>query len=221
MAGAFAAPVSAEEGGIPGEFSANVALTSDYKFRGVTQSSSDPAIQGGFDYGYGIFYAGVWASSIDFEGTTDPLELDLYAGIAPTVAGIDLDLGVLYYAYPGASDDGAELDYWEFYGGAGYDFGPLGVSGYIYYSPDYTGETGDTIYYTAGVSVPITDSFSADANIGTLTFIDETDETANATDWNLGVTYTYEQFSFDLRYVDIDDEDLDDESVVFTMGASF
>ncbi|MEO1474307.1 MAG: TorF family putative porin, partial [Pseudomonadota bacterium] len=53
-----------------GEFSGNVTLTSDYVWRGISQSNEDLAIQGGFDYANGMFYAGTWASSIDFEFTS-------------------------------------------------------------------------------------------------------------------------------------------------------
>ena len=49
-----------------GEWSGNVAMTSDYTWRGVSQSNEDPAIQGGFDYANGLFYAGTWASNVDF-----------------------------------------------------------------------------------------------------------------------------------------------------------
>src|SRR6185437_12234796 len=48
--------------------SANVGLTTDYVFRGISQSGEEPAIQGGVDFTCGRFYAGVWGSSIDFDG---------------------------------------------------------------------------------------------------------------------------------------------------------
>ncbi len=51
--------------------SANVGLTSDYVFRGFSQTAEGPAIQGGFDATCGMFYAGVWASSLDFAGSSD------------------------------------------------------------------------------------------------------------------------------------------------------
>ena len=50
------------------EWSANTALTTDYVFRGISQSDEHAAIQGGFDFTWCRFYAGVWASSIDFGG---------------------------------------------------------------------------------------------------------------------------------------------------------
>ena len=46
-----------------GEWSANIAITSDYTFRGYTQSMGEPAVQGGFDYTAETWYAGVWAST--------------------------------------------------------------------------------------------------------------------------------------------------------------
>ena len=50
------------------EISGNVALTSDYKFRGISQSNEDIAIQGGFDVAFenGI-YIGTWGSTVDFD----------------------------------------------------------------------------------------------------------------------------------------------------------
>ena len=65
-----------------------------------------PAIQGGFDATCGIFYAGVWASNLDFGGDASGdianIEIDLYAGIKPKTGRITWDLGVIYYTYPNA-----------------------------------------------------------------------------------------------------------------------
>ena len=77
----------------------NLGITNDYVFRGISQTQGDPAISGGVDAGYGIFYAGVWASNVDF-GVPDPdLEVDFYAGVKPTVGDTSFDFGVLYYGY--------------------------------------------------------------------------------------------------------------------------
>ncbi|HIL91457.1 MAG TPA: hypothetical protein EYG50_01690, partial [Cycloclasticus sp.] len=82
------------------ELSGNVALTTDYVWRGVSQTDGAPAIQGGFDADLGNgLYAGVWASNVDF-GSDASSEVDVYAGWAGQVAGFDLDVGVLHYAYP-------------------------------------------------------------------------------------------------------------------------
>ena len=63
------------------DISANVALVSDYKFRGISQSNENPAIQGGFDYAFNNgFYVGTWGSTVDFDSVGDfngSLELDV------------------------------------------------------------------------------------------------------------------------------------------------
>ena len=84
--------------------SANVALATDYVFRGFSQTSEGPAMQGGFDATCGIFYAGVWASSLDWDAAFDTewasIEMDWYVGIKPMTGRITWDLGVIYYTYP-------------------------------------------------------------------------------------------------------------------------
>ncbi|MGB5539437.1 MAG: TorF family putative porin, partial [Gammaproteobacteria bacterium] len=89
------------------EISGNVALVSDYAFRGVSQTDEQIAIQGGFDYAHDSgLYVGTWASNVDstfFGGPRDPqIELDIYAGYAGEMAnGIGYDVGILRYEYPG------------------------------------------------------------------------------------------------------------------------
>ena len=96
------------------EISGNVALTSDYKFRGISQSNGDIAIQGGFDIGWDTgIYAGVWGSSVDFDtdgsGYDGSLELDGYAGWASDISdNVGVDVGYMYYGYPG--DEGEDGD---------------------------------------------------------------------------------------------------------------
>src|SRR5262249_22084543 len=109
---AIGAPAQAE-----GSFSGSVALTSDYVFRGITQSDSNAAIQGSLDYANGSFYAGAWGSSVNF-GAVGPvdlaqMELDLYAGVKPTTGPVSWDLGVIGYFYPNSTDALGEFDYYE------------------------------------------------------------------------------------------------------------
>src|SRR5262245_47643526 len=86
LVGAMSLPAKADGPSL----SANIALTSDYIFRGISQTSANPAVQGGFDATWGIFWAGIWASNVDFGGSgVGPfghdianLEIDYYAGIS-------------------------------------------------------------------------------------------------------------------------------------------
>lgn len=82
----------------------NAGVVSDYRFRGLTQSRFDPALQGGVDFVHSSgFYAGAWASSIKWikdAGGNAGTELDFYAGYKGSVGDLGFDLGVVGYQYP-------------------------------------------------------------------------------------------------------------------------
>lgn len=85
----------------------NVGAVSDYRYRGLSQTQREPALQGGIDLGLpGGFYLGTWASSIkwiDTFGGDANVELDFYGGWKGDVgAGLTLDVGALRYQYPNA-----------------------------------------------------------------------------------------------------------------------
>lgn len=82
----------------------NVGATTDYRYRGISQTRGKPAIQGGIDYSNGPFYVGAWASSIkwikDVGGDAD-IEVDLYGGFKGEISKeLTYDVGVLTYQYP-------------------------------------------------------------------------------------------------------------------------
>ena len=88
--------------------SANVAMVTDYRFRGVSYSGGDFAIQGGFDIAHSSgFYVGTWASSLDpVSSGYGNTELDIYGGYSGAISDtISFDVGILYYLYPSASGD--------------------------------------------------------------------------------------------------------------------
>lgn len=82
-------------------WSVNVGGTSDYIFRGVSQTDGDPAFQAGVDFTYGILYAGIWGSNTDDAFTNSSAEIDFYAGVKPVLGPVTFDFGILYYYYPG------------------------------------------------------------------------------------------------------------------------
>lgn len=195
------------------EFSMNVAGTNDYVFRGISQSDNDPAFQGGADMGCGLFYAGVWGSTVDF-GENDfnqsiaPYEVDLYAGIKPTWRDLTFDFGVIYYAYPNAHDAGGEFNYVELKGGVGGSWNNFSLGGTLFWSPDYFGETGDTLTLegTVGYEFRKVGFFtpSVSALIGTTQYLDNDSAGLDYVYWNAGFTLGVEQLSFDFRYWDTD-----------------
>ena len=101
------------------EFESNVALSNDYVWRGMSQTTEEPAISGGFDIaGENGLYFGTWASNVEF-GDGAALELDWYAGYGgETESGVSYDFGYLAYTYPGEDS----LDFEEIYLGLGYSY---------------------------------------------------------------------------------------------------
>ena len=89
----------------------NLGLTSDYRFRGVSQSQNAPAVQGGVDYAHSSgFYIGNWNSSVSSQVYTAGagLESDLYAGYKKEIfKGITVDIGTYNYFYPRATTSAA------------------------------------------------------------------------------------------------------------------
>lgn len=203
-----------------GAWTGNVALATDYHFRGISQTDGDPAIQGGFDYANGAFYAGAWASNVAF--SSGP-ELDLYGGVTPALGPVSLNLGVIAYLYPGASDDAAEFDYYEAKIAA--TIAPiedLSLTGAAYYSPDYFGETDAGLFLELTGAYAITDAFNVSGGYGHQSIDDVDGPGPGAADgdyntWNLGATYAFSGFTPDLRYVDTD-IDTSDSVVTFATG---
>ena len=158
-----------------GEFSGNVALTSNYVWRGQTQSDGEFAIQGGLDYASDLFYVGAWASSVDDFGIDASTELDFYAGVTPTIGPVTLDIGTIMYFYP---DTDVDSDFIELKVGASYSpIEPLSLSVAAYASNDYLATGGDSLYleFTGGYAIrsifhlrlAVRSGYAADTTLGT------------------------------------------------------
>jgi uncharacterized protein (TIGR02001 family) len=93
----------------------SLGLATDYLFRGVSQTQTGPAIQGTIDIEHSSgFYIGGFASNVDFAAPADAnIELDGLAGFRFQLFDINFDIGGIYYAYPGASDQPFTLNYFE------------------------------------------------------------------------------------------------------------
>ena len=151
-------------------FSANVGVVSDYRFRGISQTDSSPAVQGGvdLDMGNGI-YLGTWASQVDFAYGDDEtkLEQDFYGGYAgETASGMGYDVGYIYYAYHGSDRD---EDYQEVYGSL--SFGDLSLG--FAYSDDYWYQSGEFYYFSGGYSFALGNDIALDLSAGLNLFDEE------------------------------------------------
>lgn len=151
----------------------NVTIATDYRFRGFTQTDYNPALQGGIDIGHSSgFYAGNWnsnVSSVLFNGAS--LEMDFYGGYKTTFGDFGLDVGILYYYYPGTGEYNP-------------DFEPDNLEGYIggswkWFSAKYYHsftnffdlkapgiETKNSFYVDLNANVPLDGGFALVAHAG-------------------------------------------------------
>lgn len=203
LAGASIAGVGAANA----DTTASVSMTTDYVFRGVTQTDNGPAIQGSFDWSNDMAYAGAWASNVDDFGADASMELDLYVGVTPTTGPVAWDIALVGYFYPGASDDGFEFDYFEGIVGASFEVSEqVSVGGTVAFTPEYFGETGEGLYVGVNGAFAVNDALSFSAEYGN----QDVDTLGDYDTWNLGVTHAMHGFSFDLRYHDTDISGLDE-----------
>ena len=145
------APAAAPEAPEVSPVTANVTVTNDYRYRGISQSNFKPAIQGGFDYAHESgLYIGNWNSSISWISdaapatgstrVTAPIEMDFYGGIKKELIGEGFasDLGILQYYYPtsglNVSGTAANPNTTELYLAQNFTFGPVTGFGKLSYS---------------------------------------------------------------------------------------
>lgn len=142
-------------------FSSNVTLASDYLYRGISQTGTGPAIQGGFDLSHASgLYAGAWASSISWLGdagvaSNAGTEIDTYAGYKGTAGDIGYDAGFLRYNYPGEYGTNTKADTNEIYGALSYSIVTAKLSyslGDLFGVADASGST--YLEVNAGYTVP-------------------------------------------------------------------
>lgn len=185
------------------DVSFNIGVANDYVFRGVSQTDESVQVFGGVDLSSGVFYAGAWASNVDFGDGTDA-EIDLYAGVKPTAGPVSFDFAAIYYGYVG-EPGGADWAQWEFKAAASVPAGPLTLGAAAYYSPDYTGVgTDESLYIEANAAFSPAEKWTVSAAIGNQS-VDALGVDTDYTTWNFGVGYAFtEKLSADLRYHDSD-----------------
>lgn len=207
------------------EYSATLTLTSDYRFRGITQSAGDPALQGSLDAAFdnGV-YVGVWGSNIDFDDDAE-LEVDWYVGYAADInEQMNWDATLYYYTYPGYDTDG---DYAEL--ALNFNYGDLTL-GYAHASDFFN--TGEPSQYLAlDYSYGISETISLDLHAG-YSFGDywKDLDIGEYRDFSVGVSTSVADFDLSLAYLfnDVDsDMELDsgafanDETLLLSVSRSF
>tara|TARA_R110000764_G_scaffold38091_3_gene84374 strand:- start:196 stop:864 length:669 start_codon:yes stop_codon:yes gene_type:complete len=199
------------------EISFNANVTSDYVFRGYSQTDEDPAFQIGADLTAGAFYAGVWGSNVDF-GDDTKAEFDVYGGIRGEAAGFDLDLGLIGYFYAD-EPSGADYNFYEVKAAASRAVGPASVGVAVYYSPDFFGIDETATYVELSSEWAMTDKLSLSGAVGEQ-YLDVNDD---YTTWNVGFGYALnDALGLDVRYHDTDvDGPLSEQRVVASLSLGF
>lgn len=200
------------------EVSANVAFTSDYRFRGVSLSDNNFAVQGGFDVSTesGV-YVGTWASNVSIPGEGDT-ELDFYGGYSGEAGGLGFDVGAILYAYPETED----FNYYEVYGSLSGTAGIVDVTVGLAYVPeqDNTGEE-DNVYIYVDGGLPLGES---DVSLGLHLGFEDGAFGDEKTDYSISLNKSAGGLDLSLAYVGTDGADgfgdISDDAAVFTVSKS-
>lgn len=212
----------------------NVALVTDYRFRGLSLSGGDPAVQGSINVNHSSgLYAGVWASSLEQDALDiyGNMELDVYAGWTGAIgSGVTADVGLLYYVYPGGSfGDGNVFEpYASITGTLGPATAKLGVT-YAWKQDSLGGDDNLYLYTDWTLGIPET-PISVSAHLGytdgalspkLLTL----SGTGGGFDYSVGASYSItKSLSLGVSYIGVDGNSIDgfsNDTVVGTLKYSF
>jgi uncharacterized protein (TIGR02001 family) len=222
LSAAFAVPMLAAAqtpAPAPSPLTGNIALVSDYRFRGITQTFEKPAIQGGFDYAHSSgIYLGNWNSNVS-SGAGFPggnLEMDFYGGWKKAFGDFGLDVGFIYYYYPGTdagptiafspannrpggATHSGKVDNKEIYIGGTWKFLSLKYFDSIgdYFS---TPDTKNSNYIDLSANYDFGGGWGVVGHVGHLDF--KNMNNASYTDWKLGVTKDLSGWVLGAAYVD-------------------
>jgi len=205
--------------------SGSVGLVTDYRFRGVSQSDNDPALQGGITVTHKSgLYAAIWSSNLAGWGTFGGanIELDLIGGYKmPIGGGGALDVGLTWYMYPGGAD---KTDFAEPYVKLSGTAGPLNLLAGVAYAPKQEalgnfsatpqsrGQSEDNLYLwgdaNAGIpNTPVTLKAHigySDGNPGLGPNGTSVAPTGKYWDWMLGTDFVLGPVTLGAAYVDTD-----------------
>lgn len=196
-------PGMAQEQPAEHQVSYNASITSDYRYRGLSQTRLDPALQGGVDYVHGPtgWYVGTWLSTIKWTkdlGGDGNIEWDLYAGKRGQLSdSVSYDVGGLYYFYP---DNGLDpsANTFELYGKLG--FGPA----YVKYSHSTTNLFGtadskQSGYLDVGADLDVGNGFLLNLHVGRQRV--KNNSAFSYTDYKVGVTRDFGVASLSLAWI--------------------
>lgn len=192
----------------------NVGITSDYRFRGVSQNNQAPSFQGGVDVAFNKLglYVGTWGSNVSqWTAGNGTLEMDLYGGYKTELAGIGLDVGAIDYQYPGSGGGlNAKANTQEAYVGLSYGIATFKTSrtvgdGYFNSTVDATTNkifsAKGTMYYDLTLSQEIFPKLTASVHAGYTDYKTSDSAVKNFSydDYNVGLAYDYNSYVFGVK----------------------
>ncbi len=194
---ALAAALCAVAGAANAGFTLTPAVTTDYDFRGVSQSNESEEFQLGLNYSMenGV-YLGAWGSQVDFGPASEAVwELDLIAGYAwgDAKESVGYDVGAIFYTYPSSN---TENDIYEVYGGISSGM----FNGKLWIAPDIDSEVG--VYAEANAAIPLA-GFTFGLHAG-YSFGKAWDN-AEHIDYSVGVSKSLGHLDLNLKYVNSND----------------
>jgi len=173
----------------------NVGATSDYRFRGISQSRRNPAVSAGVDYSNtptGL-YVGAWTSNISWVkdlGGDGSMEIDIYGGKRGEAAGVAYDVGFIHYNYPGnklsAVSGLVNANTTEAYAQLGYGVATLKYSYALTNFIGWVDNSDGSNYIDLNINPEIADGYVLNLHVGKQSVKNYT--LANYTDWKVGVT---------------------------------
>lgn len=228
----MSAAAQAEEAKGPVSTAGGVAMTTDYLFRGISQTSNNAAVQGTLTLSHESgLYLTAWGSSI--ASSAGGAEMDFLIGFAGSAGDVGYDVGVMRYSYPGANENtnGLDPDYDEIYASVSFKGAKLGLN----YSPDYYAESDKFIYVYGAYSTEVA-GFGLSASVGMNMFDDNammaqalgyTGSDDSYMDYKVAVSKSLLDVTVELAYIgsDIDEDDLgggiSEGRPVLTLSKSF
>lgn len=201
-----------EEAVNPNPFTGSFSVTTDYIFRGISQSQNRPAVQGGVAYKHSSgLYVGTWASTIAWVKDTgvkdnNHVEIDIYGGFKGELDELTYDLGIIRYAYPGSTNSGMPTpDSTEVYVGLGWKFLGLkyshAVSKNLYGWESANGDhSRNSNYIELNATHDLGEGWNVSGHVGHQTI--KNLSAASYTDWSLGVGKNIGFGTLTLMYTD-------------------
>jgi uncharacterized protein (TIGR02001 family) len=187
-----------------------IAGTTDYVSRGITQTGSDPAIQGYIEPSYGLgpvlgdAFVNIWSSNVDFGSGFDGAEIDVAGGIKPKFLGPKWSPNIGYVHYFYAPED-VSPDYGEIYAKTDYTFGKddkFTLRGLVFFAPNFNQSDFTATWVAGGGRVKLWKNVGVYAGVGYQFFEDPSAFEQLA--WTAGASYYWKSFTFDVRYWDTD-----------------